>query len=94
MATALEEFIALSGDRPAAISYQRLSPEIQITSKLWSTSALPNTQGTERCISYIIITCYLPVFLSLYESFWKGFQSDRLKTVNLAGLKCLFLSNC
>jgi len=54
MATALEEFKAVSGDPPAAISYQRLSPEIQITSKIWSTSAPQNTQGTERCISYII----------------------------------------
>ena len=27
------------------------------------------------CISYIMICCYLPVFPSLYESFWKGFES-------------------
>ena len=43
-------------------------------SKLWSTSALPNTQGTEHCISCIIIICYLPVFKSLYESFERDFN--------------------
>ena len=28
---------------------------------------------------------YLPLFLCLYESFWKGCESDQTETVNIAG---------
>ena len=36
---------------------------------------------------------YLPGFLCLYESFWKGFESDqrRFGVVNIVGIKCLFV---
>ena len=66
----------LETDRPAAISYQRsIEPKFKL-SKLWSTSALPDTQGIEHCISCIIIICYLPVFKSLYERFERDFNQS------------------
>ena len=34
---------------------------------------------------------YLPLFLCLYESFWKGFESDQTETVNIAGYQMRLL---
>ena len=34
---------------------------------------------------------YLPLFLCLYESFWKGFESDQIETVNIAGYQMRLL---
>ena len=34
---------------------------------------------------------YLPLFLCLYESFWKGCESDQTETVNIAGYQMRLL---
>ena len=34
---------------------------------------------------------YLSLFLCLYESFWKGFESDQIETVNIAGYQMRLL---
>ena len=34
---------------------------------------------------------YLPLFLCLYESFWKRFESDQTETVNIAGYQMRLL---
>ena len=34
---------------------------------------------------------YLPLLLCLYESFWKGFESDQIETVNIAGYQMRLL---
>ena len=46
-----------------------------------------------RCIYAVLATkimrCILPVFLCLYQSFWKGFESDQRQLTLLVSNGCL-----
>ena len=56
-----------------------------------TTSETRDHRGLERCISFKNNKMHLPLFLCLYESFWKGFESDQ-RRLTLLVIKCVCLS--
>ena len=58
----------------------RARHRLSMTEKIFCSTLGECAQGTQtlyQLSGFFFKYCYLPVFLCLYESFWKGFEADR-----------------